>query len=87
MPHAIAFGLARWLTDPHHPLTACVLSIECGHALVADLFRRRRTSVSRALLTHPELLIGSRDFIDHGWDIKRLCRTIVLSATYRQDSP
>ena len=37
--------------------------------------------------THPELLDWlSRDFIEHGWDIKRLCRNIVLSATYRQDS-
>ena len=37
--------------------------------------------------THPELLDWlARDFVDHGWDIKRLCRKIVLSATYRQDS-
>jgi hypothetical protein len=28
----------------------------------------------------------ARDFVDSGWDVKRLCRQIVLSATYRQDS-
>jgi hypothetical protein len=40
-----------------------------------------------AVPTHPELLDWlARDFVDHDWDIKRLCRTIVLSATYRQDS-
>jgi hypothetical protein len=40
-----------------------------------------------ALPTYPGLLDWlARDFIDHSWDIKQLCRTIVLSATYRQDS-
>ena len=24
--------------------------------------------------------------MDHGWDVKRLCRQIVLSSTYRQSS-
>ena len=37
--------------------------------------------------SHPELLDWlARDFIAHGWDMKRLCRQIVLSATYGQDS-
>jgi hypothetical protein len=37
--------------------------------------------------THPELLDWlARDFVDHGWDVKRLCRQILFSSTYRQDS-
>jgi hypothetical protein len=37
--------------------------------------------------SHPELLDWlARDFISHGWDMKRLCRMIVLSGTYSQDS-
>jgi hypothetical protein len=37
--------------------------------------------------THPELLDWlARDFTGHGWDVKRLLRTIALSATYRQSS-
>jgi hypothetical protein len=82
-------GLARWLTDPHHPLTARVFVNRMwvrffGRGLVTT---PENFGQQGALPTHPELLDWlSRDFIDHGWDIKRLCRTIVLSATYRQDS-
>lgn len=82
-------GLAHWLTDPHHPLTARVFVNRLwanffGRGLVAtpENFGRQGTAP-----THPELLDWlARDFINHGWDIKRLCRQIVLSATYRQDS-
>jgi hypothetical protein len=28
----------------------------------------------------------ARDFIESGWDVKRFCKNVVLSATYRQDS-
>ena len=37
--------------------------------------------------THPDLLEWlAADFVEHGWSIKRLHRTILLSATYRQSS-
>jgi hypothetical protein len=82
-------GLAQWLTDPHHPLTARVFvnrlwSSFFGQGLVTtpENFGQQGT-----LPTHPELLDWlARDLIEHDWDIKRLCRGIVLSATYRQDS-
>src|SRR5207245_464180 len=36
---------------------------------------------------HPELLDWlARDFIASGWDVKALCKKIVLSSTYRQSS-
>ena len=82
-------GLARWLTDPRHPLTARVFV----NRLWTNFFGRGLVTTPEnfgqqgALPTHPELLDWlARDFVEHGWDIKRLCRTIALSATYRQDS-
>ncbi len=82
-------GLAQWLTDPRHPLTARVFI----NRLWANFFGRGLVTTPEnfgqqgAAPTHPELLDWlCRDFIDHGWDIKRLCRSIVLSATYGQDS-
>jgi hypothetical protein len=37
--------------------------------------------------SHPELLEWlAHDFMVHGWDVKRLLKQIVTSATYRQDS-
>ncbi len=37
--------------------------------------------------THPELLDWlARDFMNNQWNVKRLCKQIVLSATYRQSS-
>jgi hypothetical protein len=82
-------GLARWLTDPRHPLTARVIvnrlwATFFGRGLVATPENFGRQG---AAPTNPALLDWlARDFVDQGWDIKRLCRSIVLSATYRQDS-
>jgi hypothetical protein len=82
-------GLAKWLTDPRHPLTARVYVnrvwmnfFGAGIVESADNF-----GLQGSLPSHPELLDWlARDFISHGWDLKRLCRMIALSATYGQDS-
>jgi hypothetical protein len=82
-------GLAQWLTDPRHPLTARVtvnrlwLSV-WGRGLVktAEDFGSQG---SRPL--YPEVLdwLATR-FIQGGWDVKALMKTIVMSRTYRQRS-
>jgi hypothetical protein len=82
-------GLAQWLTDSQHPLTARVFV----NRLWANFFGRGLVATPEnfgrqgEIPSHPELLDWlARDFVNSGWDIKRLCRTIVLSATYQQDS-
>ena len=81
--------LARWVTDPRHPLTARVaVNRVWANFFAAGLVGTAENfGLQGDLPTHPELLDWmARDFINSGWDIKRLCKSITLSATYRQDS-
>jgi hypothetical protein len=82
-------GLARWITDPRHPLTARVAvnriwKHHFGRGLVATTWD---FGAQGQLPTHPELLDWlARRYIDSGWNRKALHRLIVMSATYRQSS-
>jgi hypothetical protein len=81
--------LARWLTQPDHPLTARVIANRLwqhhfGKGLVATAsdFGKRG-----AAPTHPELLDWlANELVEHGWSLKHLHRLMVLSNTYRQAS-
>lgn len=82
-------GLAKWLTDPRHSLTSRVAVNRWWQALFGrGIVATPEDFGSQGQLpSHPELLDWlARDFIDTGWDVKRLIRLIVTSSTYRQAS-
>lgn len=82
-------GLAKWLMDKDHPLTARV-----------TVNRYWQTIFGRPLVTtpgdfgsqgswpsHPNLLSWlADDFISNGWNVKRTVKQMVMSSTYRQAS-
>jgi hypothetical protein len=82
-------SLARWLTRPDHPLTARVMvnrlwQHHFGKGLVktANDFGTRGDTPS-----HPELLDWlAQELIRNNWSLKTMCKMMLLSSTFRQDS-
>lgn len=82
-------GLAKWLTDPKHPLTARVAvnrywMMLFGEGLVRSVgdFGAQSTPP-----THPGLLDWlAVDFVESGWDVKRMLKQIVMSRAYQRSS-
>jgi len=82
-------GLAQWLFDKNHPLTSRVYV----NRLWQEFFGRGlvRTAgdfgLQGDLPTHPELIDWlAVEFMKNEWDIKKMVRLFVTSATYRQSS-
>lgn len=82
-------GLAQWILHPDNPLTSRVLvnrywQMIFGTGIVdtPDDFGNQGS-----LPTHPELLDWlAVEFMESGWDVKKLLKQIVMSNTYRQSS-
>lgn len=93
-------GLARWLMDSRNPLTARVaVNRVWAQFFGAGLVESQEDFGAQGQLpSHPELLDWlalefqqGRDSLHpdtapRPWSFKRLCKTIVMSATYRQSS-
>lgn len=82
-------GLARWLVDRRNPLTARVAvnrfwRVFFGTGIVKTV---EEFGAQGEWPSHPDLLDWlAVDFQEHGWDVKRLVRMIVMSESYRQSS-
>ncbi len=82
-------GLSQWLFDKNNPLTSRVFvnrlwQMHFGHGLVAtaDDFGNQGN-----LPSHPQLLDWlAVEFMESGWDIKRMHKLMVMSAAYQQSS-
>ena len=82
-------ALAKWLTQPRHPLTARVLvnriwQYYFGSGLVKTVGNFGRTGTPPS---HPDLLDWlATEFVRRGWSMKTLHRMILTSTAYRQSS-
>lgn len=82
-------GLVKWMFGKDNPLTARVFvnrvwQMHFGQGIVktADDFGSQGE-----IPTHPDLLDWlAVEFMESGWDIKQLHKTIAMSATFRQSS-
>ena len=82
-------GFARWLTDKRSPLAARVAVNQTWQAIFGTgLVETAEDFGTRAALPEYRELLDwlAVDFMENDWSRKRLIRTIVMSATYRQSS-
>jgi len=82
-------GLARWLVDRRNPLTARVMVNRWWAELFgAGLVKTVEDFGSQGEWPlHPELLDWlAVEFMESGWNVKHIFKTMVMSAAYRQSS-
>ena len=82
-------ALARWLTQPNHPLTSRVMVNQLwmrhfGRGLVVSPSNFGRSGTPPS---HPALLDWlATEFVESGWSLKHMHRLMVTSTAYRQAS-
>ena len=82
-------ALAKWLTQPEHPLTSRVMVNQMwmrhfGRGIVASVSNFGHSGVPPS---HPELLDWlATEFVHQGWSMKAMHRLMMTSEAYRQTS-
>ncbi|MEX2231610.1 MAG: DUF1553 domain-containing protein [Cyclobacteriaceae bacterium] len=83
-------GLAMWLTSKQNPLTARAMVNRVWEQLFGTGLAETLEDMGSQGIppTHPELLdwLSYQFMNEYNWSLKKLIRTMVLSATYQQDS-
>ncbi len=82
-------GLARWLVDPRNPLTARVTVNRYWQMLFGiGLVKTTEDFGSQGEWPLQQELLDwlAVEFIESGWDVKHILKTIVMSQTYRHSS-
>ncbi|MCS5489872.1 PSD1 and planctomycete cytochrome C domain-containing protein [Algoriphagus limi] len=82
-------GLAQWTTNRNNPLTARVFVNLIWQEIFGTGIVKSAGDFGMQgdLPSHPELLDWlAVDFMENGWDIKRLFKQIMSSATYKQSA-
>jgi hypothetical protein len=82
-------ALARWLTEPDHPLTSRVIVNRIWHHYFGQgiVGTPNDFGAMGQKATHPELLDWlASELVAKNWSLKAVHRLIVTSATYRQSS-
>ena len=82
-------GLAQWLVRKDHPLTARVAVNRYWYMLFGQGIVRTLEDFGAQgeWPSHPDLLDWlAVDFVESGWNIKRMIKQIVMSNTYQQSS-
>ena len=82
-------GLAEWMFNKSNPLAARVFVNQVWQEFYGKGIVKSSGDFGMQgdLPSHPQLLDWlSVDFMNHGWDIKRLVKQVVMSATYRQSA-
>ena len=82
-------GLAQWLFSSKNPITARVVVNRIWQSFFGTGIVPSTADFGNQgeIPSHPALLDWlSADLVEHGWDLKRLQKQIVMSASYRQSS-
>ncbi len=78
--------LASWLTNPNNPQTARAAVNRVWSLMFGKSLSQAVDDVPLSEPPHPLMQVLAKDFVDHGYDLRRLIRAIALSTPFQLDS-